>query len=76
MFAFVADSDAPAIKSGTATWTYERWDRGDWIKDYLVLRFGSFEDAWKIHNVMAHVWERGAAEGHHRLADKVIKAVA
>jgi hypothetical protein len=75
MFEFNADSCEPHIKSGVATWTYDRSDLGLWVRDCLSIRFESFDDAFRLHTMIGHVYDRGEAEGHANLANKVLNVI-
>lgn len=68
-FAWLADSNAPDVKSGVATFTYEQFDSGE--IETLQLRFESFAAAHIVSRLLdvAHKagYEKGIAEYREKI---------
>jgi hypothetical protein len=70
-FQFIADSTAPMVVSGTATWTYTVQVRGEDVEQQLSVHLESFTDAHQLDALLEHAFKLGMREGDWR----VIRAV-
>jgi hypothetical protein len=70
-FQFIADSAAPMVVSGTATWTYTVQVRGEDVEQQLSVHLESFTDAHQLDALLEHTFKLGIREGDWR----VIRAV-
>lgn len=68
-FSWLADSNAPDVKSGVATFTYKQFDTGK--VETLQLRFESFITAYTVNNLLDVAHKAGCEKGFEAYRAKV-----
>lgn len=70
-FSWLADSNAPDVTSGVATFTYEQFDSGE--IDTVRLRFESFATAHTVSKLMGITHKAGYEKGIAEYRSKMIE---
>jgi hypothetical protein len=74
-FSFIANNAKLDDRSGIAAWKYEVWDCGEWMNARHDAPFPTFLDASYMNQVIQAAYQRGLAEGLHRMEAKILDAL-